>query len=170
MWQLQATGALAYFGGPHHRHHAGGLLLVVRLHRLVAQIFEIVGEIVDLRRGPTLAHVNAAIELRQLRQWRALPEHEAFLRGPPARHGHDTETGLHRRREAHQAARGVDELAGATGLPYRRNRNTLRGTVLAVADQRYRALRIDAGGGARNPHRFAHPGMSGLDGRGWCLG
>ena len=56
----------ADLGGPHNGDRAAGLFLTW-LHRLAAQIFEIVGEIIDLSRCPALAHVNAAVELRQLR-------------------------------------------------------------------------------------------------------
>src|SRR5215831_17046514 len=62
------TQALSDFGRPHHHHHAGGLLLVLWLQRLIAQILEIVGKIVDLGRVRALAHVDADIQLRQLGQ------------------------------------------------------------------------------------------------------
>src|SRR5690242_5459124 len=59
-------GGSADLGRPHHGDRASGLLLAW-LHRLVAQVLEIVGEIIDLSRGPALANVDATIELRQLR-------------------------------------------------------------------------------------------------------
>src|SRR5262245_26929088 len=57
----------ADLGRPHHGDRAAAGLLLTWLHRLVAQVFEIVGEIIDLSRSPALAHVNAAVELGQLR-------------------------------------------------------------------------------------------------------
>jgi len=91
-------------------------LLLTGFHRLVAHVFEIIGEIIDLSRGPALTHINAAVEFRQLRQRRPLPDNESLLRCPPARHRHDAETSPDGGRQTDQAARRIDKLTGTPGL------------------------------------------------------
>ena len=111
------------------------------------------------------AHIDAAEDVRQLRQRRIVPDRDAGNVGAAARQRHDAEARRHRGAEPEQARADEGQLAFAAGLAQRRHGVAREQAFLAVGHQRHRPARIDPRRWRMHPDQRLGPVMPGVERR-----